>query len=140
MANFKVINIPPQGVDNVWGYAGEQIDRALEGGHGEITEEDVYYQAIQGQKQLWIISNDKYKPVGACITEMADYPRKRVVRILMLGGQGLRQWSDDLQAKIEEWAIQIGAKSIEVVGRKGWARYLTRYNYEPAYTYLIKEM
>ena len=64
----------------------------------------------------------------AVITEMAEYPQKKILRYFLAGGKNLGHWLTDIQTKIEDFAKRNGCNAIEVAGRKGWIRKLHGYN------------
>ncbi len=66
------------------------------------------------------------------ITEFIEYPRYRAFR-LWLGGAAPGQLRD-LMALTEHavaWAKAEGAERVIVMGRKGWARALRHYGFQP---------
>lgn len=118
-----IIYIPSAEVPRVWEMVQGYLGKAVEYVNGEMALEDFRQDLISGRKQLWVIA-ENYKPKGACITEIADYPRKRIIRVLLLGGEDIKSWIGELLETGEAWARRIGAKSIEIDGRKGWVRFL----------------
>lgn len=57
------------------------------------------------------------------ITQVQDYPRRKVVYILYLVGR--QEDVHALEDKITEWAKEIGASRIMAVGREGWWKFRT---------------
>ena len=137
---MKIIFITPQDAPEIFPKVKDFIGKALDRGHGEVSIDDIFFHVLQGIKQLWIVSDDKYKPMAAAITEINNYPQKRVMRILMLAGSGLDIWCEELENKFVEFAHKWQAKSIEVIGRKGWERQLKQYGYNQWYSYLGKDL
>lgn len=129
-----VIQIPAHEVPNM--DVRPLLEKALSHAHGEVAYEDVINDCAMGNKQLWVVSDKLYRMKAAAITELSDYPRMRVARVLFLGGNGLPDWSDELREAIEKWARQWGAYRVDVLGRKGWERILDKHGYTPLYVHL----
>ena len=64
---------------------------------------------------------------SAVITEVAQYPQKKILRYFLAGGNNINNWLEPIQKKIEKFAKLNNCNSIEVAGRKGWARKLKGY-------------
>ena len=135
----KILMVPKNGIDRVYDISARHIERAMKYGGGELWPEDVKEHLLEGRKQLWIVVEGNIV-IASIVTEIATYPRKKVVRILMIGGDRLTEWGRDLHATLEKWAKRIGANSIEIIGRKGWERLMKEFGYKAAYTYLKKEV
>jgi hypothetical protein len=64
------------------------------------------------------------EPICAVVvTEIADYPRKKVLRVVALGGEHFSEWVEEINRLLGEWAANIGAK-LESSGRDGWVKRL----------------
>jgi hypothetical protein len=85
---------------------------ALERMRGTHTKDDIVEALDAAQMQFW--QSDK----AAMVTEVADYPQMRVVRVVLAGGDlhGVRMLGD----LVAGWGETIGAKRLEVIGRRGW--------------------
>jgi len=64
---------------------------------------------------------------SAIITEVAEYPRKKILRYFLAGGKNLDNWLEPIQKEIEKFAKNNQCNAIEVAGRKGWLRKLKGY-------------
>lgn len=137
---MKVTLIPPDKLDSILGSVSKYIENAIEYSNNEVTIDSIVKELYTGYKQLWVISDDRFKIVGACVTELSNYPNKRVVRIILLGGTGLDSWAKLVSDTIGSWGKGFGATAIEVIGRKGWIRVLEKQGYKLAYFHLLKEV
>jgi hypothetical protein len=137
---FKVIQIPPSEIPNVWTGVQSWLEAAIWHGNGELLTEDLYVCCLQSRMQLWISVNADYVPHGALVTEVITYPRKRVVRIVALGGKSFKEWLPALEKTGDEWARKVGATAIEAMGRKGWLRFLRGTRFKEKYCFMIKEV
>jgi hypothetical protein len=138
--SVKCIPIPPQEVPAVFPTVKKHLDRAVEYAHGTLGIDDVYHDLLKGKTILWIITKDDYSIISAVITDVNQYPKKKTIRVLMAGGDRLDDWELRFCEALMEWANNIHADGIEVIGRKGWERRLEKYGYKLAHTVLLKEI
>lgn len=119
----------------------DHIESALSHGHGERTWEDVASELIEGSKQLWLATlNDKF--IATVVTHIIDYPKKRTCEVCYLGGEqgeGVIE-ALGLVSTIEEWAKLNNCDDMQVFGRRGWLRALSKEGYSERYTILGKEL
>lgn len=103
-----------------WDQAAALIQQALDyqDTHSLI---DVYNSLQSGSAQLWCGDH------SVIVTELVDYPRKRACRIWLAAGNRA-ELINKMLPDIETWAAAERCKSIEIVGRRGWARILTEYH------------
>ena len=90
---------------------------------GEYEVADLFAEIARNRMQLWIIG-DAERLRGGLVTRVAVYPRKQVLQLLYLGGDGLADWVDDLDQELSGFARAQGCQRIEVTGRPGWGRIL----------------
>jgi hypothetical protein len=115
-----ITQVPREDINYVWQQVEPLVIRALDDSY---TARDVLDGIIRNKFQLFISwENDKVE--SAVVTEVADYPRKRILRYVLAGGDNLDNWLEPIQNKIEEFAINNYCQAIEVAGRKGWLRKL----------------
>mgnify|MGYP003111730667 FL=1 len=115
-----ITQVPREDINYVWQQVEPLIIRALDDSY---TARDVLDGIIRNKFQLFISwENDKVE--SAVVTEVADYPRKRILRYVLAGGDNLDNWLEPIQNKIEEFATNNYCQAIEVAGRKGWLRKL----------------
>ena len=89
--------------------------------------------------QLWISWNGKTNVVeSAIVTEIVDYPRLRSCRYFLAGGTNMKVWFNPMKEQIEQWALINNCQRIELVGRKGWVKWLK--DYKQKHIILMKEL
>lgn len=115
-----ITQVPREDINYVWEQVEPLIERALDDSY---TTRDVLDGIIRNSFQLFI-SWENNKVECAVVTEVADYPRKRILRYVLAGGNNLENWLEPIQEKIEEFATNNYCQAIEVAGRKGWLRKL----------------
>ena len=98
---------------DLWEAKKHYIEPALDDGY---SLEDVWHEIEQDRAQFWPL------PYGAVVTQVLEYPRRRVFRIWLAGGE-LDQLMYALE-HAEEYARHRECDAIEIDGRKGWARVL----------------
>ena len=115
-----ITQVPREDINYVWEQVEPLIERALDDSY---TARDVLDGIIRNSFQLFI-SWENNKVECAVVTEVADYPRKRILRYVLAGGNNMDNWLEPIQNKIEEFATKNYCQAIEVAGRKGWLRKL----------------
>lgn len=87
-----------------------------------VWDTDFFYaQIMEDTKQLWIaVDNEKEAIVGAVVTEVVEYPKAKVVNVILLGGNKIRDWKDAMGSRIEEFANTEDCYALQSMGRKGW--------------------
>lgn len=120
---IEIISVPPQAVATVWPDAMPLLARPIEMSKGCYLPEDVLGACQAGHMQLWIAA-DGEDLVAAYVTEITNYPRKKVIRAVFAGGKPhtMDRWLEPMTAAIEDMGKQFGCSSITAMGRKGWAK------------------
>ena len=77
--------------------------------------------------------------LGAIVFRIVRYPRKRMLRIWLAGGD-MDSSIDAMLEAAEFHAAQHECDGIEVVGRRGWEKVLKPYGFEHKRVVLIKEL
>lgn len=88
----------------------------------ERTAHDVLIDLVTGKSQLWHLTGD-----GAdawAVTEIRDYPRKRVARATLCAGRLARGSVDEMRSAFTSWGSLLGASELRIRGRKGWGRFM----------------
>ena len=128
--------VPHSQVAEIWPTILPYLVKTLE------TDPRGYYQAedVKGflenrQMQLWVAEEDG-EFVFFQITQILNYPRKKVLQFMWSGGNLYK----DLQSHlcfVEKWAASNGCHSFETFGRKGWSKVVQGYEllYWMAYKY-----
>ena len=110
--------ITPERVPFVWVEAAASLRRACER-TGERTTHDVLLALVTGNAQLWRVHDDAW-----CVTEIVNYPRKKVANVTLVGGRNAKRWCRELADTCIQWAKHYQADEIRIVGRRGWLRWL----------------
>jgi hypothetical protein len=86
---------------------------------------DVLARLIARDAQLWAVY-DGDDAIAAIVTQLTLAPDGRRLRLWLVGGRGVRDWADELVAKIEDWARSLGCVALWGSGREGWDRIVKR--------------
>ena len=120
--NCEVGSVPPTQVPHIWEKVHEHLLRMAPHSEGELEPEDFFEALTEGEMQLWVAIENK-DIVASMVTQVVPYPRKRVLRIISIGGDGMDRWIEQLPM-VEEWALSMGCTSLECWGRRGWLKVL----------------
>ncbi len=131
--------IPSQEIDEIWEACEPFIERASKKGQSEMTSQDIYNFCKDAKMQLWIVFDSEANIKAVVTTEIINYPKKKVCRIITLGGKEIDNWLHSITV-IEAWAEENGCHAMETFCRKGFIKKLEHYGYEQTYTVLGKEL
>lgn len=90
------------------------IEDALVYADATHTYDDVVSMVAAGRAQFWP------GPASCIVTEIIDYPRKRVLNLFLAGGT-----LAELEAMLPfvlDWGRSQGCQSAAFIGRRGWLR------------------
>ena len=117
-----ILKVPEKDIHIIWNEVEPLIKKALDDCY---TTDDILKGLINNSFQLFISWNKKVE--SAVITEVAQYPQKKICRYFLAGGNNMNNWLEPIQTEIEKFAKLNNCQAIEVAGRKGWARKLKGY-------------
>jgi hypothetical protein len=119
---LTVEGVPAATIERVWPRVLPWIERALAEGLGHLDSTDLRAALERRDMQLWIARRED-AVVAALVTEIVAYPRRKVCRLVLMGGEdGEREaWLPWLPL-LEAWARAEGCDLVEIYGRPGWAR------------------
>jgi hypothetical protein len=123
MLSQRLLIVPVRAdqIGAVWHEAAPLIRLAQKRIERNAGMADIFESLISGQNMLWLVrTEDKLQAV--IVTEIAQHPRRRVWRVLMIGGSGMSDWLDDGIAAMKKAAQIAGCSAIEADGRLGWAK------------------
>ena len=117
-------------IDTIWERALPEVERAVARADGLFDADDIYWGLQDGAMQLWIVF--KGQDIAAvCITEIVQFPGRKIVRAFALSGYGLAEWYNLMNLGLP-WAIENGAEEwqatvaderfVKLLERKGWKR------------------
>jgi hypothetical protein len=101
------------------------IESALAYSGGTHIFEDVAELVATGRAQFWPA------PRGVAITEIVEYPRKKVLHCFLAAGE-LDQILDMIDSAIK-WGRTQDCTSLTLTGRNGWQRVLGNHGFKPVF-------
>ena len=88
----------------------------------EFYTQEFFFEAVaRGSMQVWAIGGDHGVDV-IITTEVVQYPKMKVFRLMGASGEGLDFYSERLQNVFDGFAKMQGCERIELIGRPGWIR------------------
>ena len=132
----KVALVEAEDVDMVWDDVAPLIEKALLHAEGELIPDDIKKHLDTSELRLWVALENK-DVIAAMVTEIVQYPRKKIVRVITLAGKDMSMWYDFLPM-LEGYAIRSGCSSLEAWTRKGMTRKLK--DWKHSYDIITKDL
>ena len=132
----KVALVEAEDVDMVWDEVSPLIEKALRHAEGELIPNDIKKHLDASNLRLWVALENR-DVIAAMVTEIIQYPRKKIVRVITLAGKNMDLWYDFLPM-IEGYAIRNDCSSLEAWSRKGMARKLK--DWKHSYDIITKDL
>ena len=60
--------------------------------------------------------------IGAAVTEVLQYPRKKALAVVFLSGDDFSEWIPEIDKKFVDFAKVLECDFVEACGRAGWER------------------
>ena len=134
--DYKIVLVSSDDVPYFWEKIHPHLELMEPHSEGELAPEDFYEAITNGDMQLWTAIKDN-EIMASMVTQIVPYPRKRVLRIISIAGEGMDQWIGYIPL-IEDWALSMGCTSLECWGRKGWLKVLK--DWKCSYHILTKDL
>ena len=134
-----VYRVRPTYLDKVWPQVEPLFAKATARENGRLTTRNIYHWIETGEQQLWVITRQG-RYLAAALVHVYRHPTgKRAATLHLLGGSGVREWA---QAAFDSWVQAChldGITEMNIVGRKGWLRYVGRFGFKPEAVILRRE-
>lgn len=115
-----LVPVKSEDLADVWISASPMLQKALNKSDGCFDIEDIR-KGIEGKDfQLWVWVDVTIK--AALVTEIRQFPRKKVCIMFLCGGEDLSEWRDD--KTVDVWAKAMGCEDMQIHGRKSWLKVL----------------
>ena len=134
--NCRVALVNSEDIGLVWDEVAPLIEKALLHAEGELIPEDIKKHLDEGDLRLWVALEGQ-EILASMVTEIIEYPRKRIVRVITLAGKNMDMWYDFLPM-IEGYAVKNGCSSLEAWTRKGMTRKLK--DWKHSYDIITKDL
>lgn len=107
-------------IDQWWPLIEPFVARGLEYADGKYTTDDIREGLKARQYQLWIANTLD----SIAITQVIDYPQKRVCLVVMVAGNYMDRWVEEMETTFAMWGKERGCHTIEAFCRPGWEKVL----------------
>jgi len=131
--------------DNIeawWPLVQEYLISALKYSLGEYSIGDIKSACKSKNMQLWVEMGKKAE--GACVTKINQYPQKKVLVVLLAGGEifGDRNFQliEESEGLLTRFAKEKNCDYIQLFGRRGWIKKMNKLNYDHSRVVLTKEI
>lgn len=138
---MNIIRLSPEQALEHWPLISPILEKARETGQGESLLVDYMRKILNGYAHCWALVDEELKLVGAGLTEILNYNQHKTLHIIAFSGVDFESQSKMFPA-VEAYAKEMGCKSIEQWGRKGWAKTLPKYlpGFKEVYTVMRKDI
>lgn len=116
--------IPITDPQSVWILAKPLIQKVIDRFGGEDIEL-LYKDILAGDRQLWMVLKDG-EVVASVLTMIQEYHGKRTGTLTHAGGQGADEWFHIVNP-IGDYFKAEGCETFQIIGRKGWLKYLPEF-------------
>lgn len=122
--------VPTEGVDVFWPQVESLLRPALAYSGGRIDGPSMLDRLRDGRYALWVAYDETETVRAAFATRVATYPRRNVLAVDCAGGTRMQDWIDLVQQTFRNFARDSGLDGVEMYGRPGWLRVLSRYGWK----------
>lgn len=120
--SYKISVINKNEVEAVWPHVVEHLERAVAFSDGELKTEDFLSFLLAEEMQLWVAVGDR-ECVAAMVTQIIVYPRKKILRVIAIGGRDMKIWMQNIDM-LENYALAMGCTELEAWTKRGFLRVL----------------
>jgi hypothetical protein len=121
-------------INIIFPFIKDYLKGAADYTHGRYTVEDIHNDITSGNKQLWV-TYEGSKIYGAVVTEILNYPQKKVLVLHFTGGIEFDKWHKAILESLKLFAKQQQCDAIEFCGRNGWTKLFKQDGYKPIFTF-----
>lgn len=118
---IQVSLVPPEHVEKLWPRIFPHLAKAAEYTFGRYEPEDILEFILNGAAHLWIAFNEE-DIIGVTITRFWQYPRKKCLDMVFIGGDEGFSWKEQMLSTLQRWGADSGCEVIESSGRPAFAR------------------
>lgn len=127
---MEISLIPAEHVGGIVPLIFSHLSKAAKYTFGRYEPEDIIDAVLDGEAHLWV-AFDAETVSGITVTRFWQYPRKKCLDVLFLGGEDWDSWRGDMFDTLQRWADDNGCDVIESSGRTGFARVFKSHGYTP---------
>ena len=128
--------LPTDYVTRLWPQIVKVLEKSIATTDGRYTTDDVYNRIMDEELVAWVVldpSNDD-EIIAAITTRLIRYPNQHAMAMDFVGGTRMNEWFPMAHDKILSYAKDHNCWHMEGYGRKGWSRFLKKYDWLADYT------
>lgn len=118
---MEVSLVPPDLIEGLWPRIFPHLSKAAEYTFGRYEPEDIMHYVMSGEAHLWVVLTED-DIIGITVTRFWQYPRKRCLDLVFLGGDEGFSWKEVMLETLNAWAADSGCEAIEAAARPAFAR------------------
>ena len=101
------------------------VERVAAISDGRVTSAETLNRIMINAATAWIAYDEEtLEIVGFFTTRVDDYPGTKLLTGEVMGGTHFMEWAHACHDALVVWAKYNKCKGIQLIGRKGWDRYL----------------
>lgn len=121
MSNYTVSLVPSHMLDAIGAQVYPHLEKASEYTFGRYEPEDIMDFVRTGGAHLWVALKGN-SVTGITVTRFWQYPRKKCLDMVFIGGDEGFSWKDPMLETLQRWARDSECDVIESSARPGFAR------------------
>ena len=123
--SVQVQYIPTDEVLHWWPTLGGFVNKAARRYVKDYDPDDMRRSILAGEAALFGVFHN-LKPVAAIVCSEESYPKRRLLRIELVGGSDMAKWFDEAVDMLAEYAKAANFDAIVSQARLGWKNYAKR--------------
>ena len=110
----------------LWPELLPKVERGLAHGQGDSIAPCHILESIVNGDMGMLVAHQGERIQGAAIFEVNQFPTKKVLFVVLVVGEKLLEWIDELEEALKSYRDRVGADCIEASCRDGLVRILSR--------------
>ena len=123
-----------------WSEIVPHVEEALIHGSGTVTSYGLFVQCLGASAQCWVDENDEGDILGVAITRFEHSEATKIFAIVTTTHPDWFSEGPDVLGFFEGFAEAEGCEKVNIYGRRGWQRVLSKHGYYEPYTILTKDL
>lgn len=122
--NYVVALVPLDEVKRAWHRAAPWLAPAVAQSGGRYDMASLFDFIVASKGRLWLVLGDDGAVHAAFTTHIAHYPRKDILAVDFIGGDGVAEWLTAVTDTLDRYAIAHQLAGLETCARTGWKHLL----------------
>lgn len=122
------MQMPTELFVETWPHIVQELDKIPHVWEPWYTKQHIFNSVLAGQFQVWGAGDNGSVKI-VLFTQIVFYPAAKVLQGILVLGNSLDGCADAIWAATEKFAREHDCDRIEVLGRAGWERKLSRFGF-----------